>query len=745
MPKYIFHLLLFFQFDNFAQVSPIIADTLIDGNRFYGYKQNNQFIIKPEYSDANLFVENIALVKKNGYYKYINSEGEQIDSQQFVDARSFSEGFAEVKLSDGWSFINSSFKIIFEDRFESTKPFSEGIAAVKKTKWQFITKKNELVFQNEYDTVISSFENGLAIVGNYTDEYRFGIITKNGARLVPFAQKEIKRLTVDLFVAKTESNLFTIYNTKGQAIITEIDSVSKISDSLFLFEKQGYQNIFNETGKILYLQGFKSFDKGAIKLYPKWKVCDSTFKVFANFEADSFKMIGKHIVRCLNNKKQIVYPKIIGGFYTDIQLLDSTTFAIKSTSKWALMNIKSALLTNFEYDSVWLDDPFYKIKSTNKYGLLGTNGIGILEPTFKSFTIQNKSKRFLLQHSNWAGRYDAIHSGLIESTLYDSLSELSTTMILGHKNGYVYLLDDQLNRIDSMYFKEVRLLSDTLLLAIGQDSVYRRSFNSDSIFVRNMNVRYFLNDTLALVKVSDTTMGVYHFVSDSLYVFEADTTWRHPNMPNRLLTKKKDTLGLANIEGKILANYPRNFSFIGNEENGYLKVIAKRHYGFIDTNGRLLIATQYDSVLKVEAGYAAVKLRGKWGFVDLKEKLIVQPYYSKVGAFSNKKAPVWLSGLATLVDNTGLELFKPKYQYIEPSKNGNWITTKNNIFGFLHADSQEAFNPKFEKVNITKSGFYIVNLYGKMGILNQKLQIIKPFIEKEIRNITDTDFFIIRE
>lgn len=745
MTKYLFYFLLFLQLGSSAQVTPFPADTLIDGNRLFGYKQDNQFVIKPEYSVANAFIENIALVKKEGYYKFINLKGENLDNQQFVDARSFAEGLAEVKLSSGWGFVNNSLKIVIDGQYEYSFPFSEGISAVKKTKWQFITKKNELVFQNQYDTVVSNFQNGLAIVGNYTDEFRFGIITKNATWLVPCVQQEIKKLNPNLFLAETESKFYQLYDSKGKVLVDEIESINKINDTLYVFEKQGYLNIFNGNGKVLHQTGFKTFEKGAIVPFAKWKLSDTTFRTFASIEADSFKMLGKHIVRHLNDKQQIVYPKAIGGFYQDIQQLDPTIFSVKKDNKWAFMNSLGEMITPFNYDSIKNESPYFKIWVDEKSNMIDKKGNPILNKTYSSFTFHPKTNHVLFDLKYWVGIYNWENATITHSSLFDTLSELSKTILLGRHGENVYLLDEELNRLDSMSFREVRLIADTLLLAIGKDSVYRRSMNADSIFVRKMDARFFLNDTLVLVKASDTTMGVYHFLSDSIYTFEADSAWRHPNMPNRLLTKKKDTLGLAHIEGKILSNYPRHFSFIGTEQDGYLKVISKRHSGFIDTNGRLLIATQYDSVQKVKEGFAAVKLRGKWGFVDLKEKLIVQPYYQKVGAFTTQKAPVWLAGLATLVDNTGRELFKPKFQNIEPSPNGNWITTKNNVFGFLHPDSQEAFNPKFEKVNVTKNGFYIVSLYGKMGVLNQQLQIIKPFVEKEISNISGTDIFMIKE
>lgn len=744
MSKWLSFFVLFFCLSSFGQSFPIPFDTIIEGKLFWGYKQNNKTVIEPAYSEASRFSESLALVKKEGYYQYLNLKGNKLNGQQFADARPFSEGLAEVEFSNGWGYVNARLEKVIEGQYERTFPFSEGFAAVKKTKWQFVNKKNYSSFGMAFDTVLAGFQNGVALVGMKSEEYTFGAISKLGTWVLPCKQKGIKRLGNDLLLAKSQQDDFQLYTTTGNLLISEIESVRKVNDTLYLFEKEGYFNLFNHKGTVLKKEAFKAYANGAATPYPKWKLTDTSFNALASIEADSFLQLGDHVVRCLNDKKQVVLPKVLGGLYQDIKWFGSRVFGVKKENRWALMDEQGQLLTAFDFEKVQDITPFIKVMSNGKYGIVNKKGETILDKDFMTFVYHPNTHRFIVHHKDYLGTYDLDSARLLKTTEYDSLSELNKYILLGWKGEHALLLNENLGRVDSLFFHDVRLVADTLLLGFEKDSVYRRSIYSDSVFVRYMPTRYFLNDTLALVKVSDTLMGVYHFLSDSLYTFEADSAWRHPNMPDRLLTKKKDTLGFAHIEGRILANYPRNFSYIGREENGFLQVVAKRYVGFIDTNGHLLISTRYDSAQLVKEGLASVKLRGKWGFVDYKDKLVVQPYYQKVGVFTNGKAPVWLAGLATLVDLNGQELFKPKFQGIYPSKNGNWITTKNNVYGFLHSDAQEAFNPKFEKVLETETGFYIVRLYGKEGVLNSKLQIVRPFSEKEIRNIGG-HFFAIRE
>src|SRR5690606_86177 len=106
--------------------------------------------------------------------------------------------------------------------------------------------------------------------------------------------------------------------------------------------------------------------------------------------------------------------------------------------------------------------------------------------------------------------------------------------------------------------------------------------------------------------------------NDTVYFFSKDNHWG-------IITKHGNIK--LNLKNPIQEMYPMGDIFIG------VKIDNK--YGFVDINGDLRIANQYEAIGDFSEDMAAVKLRGKWGFVDRIERLQVQPLYDDVFSFKN--------------------------------------------------------------------------------------------------------------
>jgi len=478
---------------------------------------------------------------------------------------------------------------------------------------------------------------------------------------------------------------------------------------------------------------------------PKWKLVDTTFKTLAVFEADSFTTLGNEVLRYQNGKKQIVYPKSIGEFYEDINSLDSTHYRIKQDLKWGLMDSLGRVLVSCVYDSISAKGKYILVKLNGKLGLLDSFGTVIIKTEYDYLKVADSSGRIYFSICKQAGYCKIGFADTVQSQEFDSLTEIQPNVLLGWKNGKTMLLDQYLNKCSNKSFRDVWSYSSCAVYAFDDDSLYSYKTDSSQWISQKQKVLWRINDTLLLTRTSDTLLSVYHLKKDTTFCFIADTAWKHPNLPTSLITRRGQYLGFASVKGILLTNYKRKLRLIGNYENGFLPVISKQYFGYIDTNGYLLISTQYDSVKTSSEGQASIKLRGRWGFVDSKDKIVVQPYYQQVGFFINGNAPVWYQGLSTLVDKKGNELFPPVFKQIYPTKNGNWITSNGHLYGFLLSDGKEIYNPSFSKVEETESGFFIVQQYGKAGVLSNKLEFSFPFSEKEIRKIKGSLLFAVKE
>lgn len=134
----------------------------MDINKLWGYCIEDKWIIPSQYERAFSYSEDVACVRLNGKFGYINIAGEVVINFRFDNAFSFSEGLAAVNMNGKWGFITHSGASIVSYRFDNAKSFTEGLAAVNMNgKWGFIDREGVCKIPYKYDNV-NSFSEGLA-------------------------------------------------------------------------------------------------------------------------------------------------------------------------------------------------------------------------------------------------------------------------------------------------------------------------------------------------------------------------------------------------------------------------------------------------------------------------------------------------------------------------------------------------------------------------------------------------------
>src|SRR5215467_1638725 len=87
---------------------------------------------------------------------------------------------------------------------------------------------------------------------------------------------------------------------------------------------------------------------------------------------------------------------------------------------------------------------------------------------------------------------------------------------------------------------------------------------------------------------------------------------------------KEDRCGFIDRTGKVVV--PLTFSSCEDFSEDYAPVEVGSKWGFIDRNGELTIAPQFDEVRwSFAEGVAAVRLGQKWGYIDKTGEFIIAP------------------------------------------------------------------------------------------------------------------------
>jgi len=95
---------------------------------------------------AGSFSGGFAVVKVNGKYNFINTEGKILFEQWYNDAGGFYYGLAKVRLDGKYNFINTEGKILSNQWFDYVWNFHYGFAEVRLNgKYNFINTKGEIV------------------------------------------------------------------------------------------------------------------------------------------------------------------------------------------------------------------------------------------------------------------------------------------------------------------------------------------------------------------------------------------------------------------------------------------------------------------------------------------------------------------------------------------------------------------------------------------------------------------------
>lgn len=87
------------------------------------------------------------------------------------------------------------------------------------------------------------------------------------------------------------------------------------------------------------------------------------------------------------------------------------------------------------------------------------------------------------------------------------------------------------------------------------------------------------------------------------------------------------------------------------EAEGVVAVCRNGSWGFVDTEGNLVIDFQYEEAKSFKNGFAPVKHGGLWGYIDKENNMVVTPAFEAAEQMTSKGvAPVQRGGVWTLIE-----------------------------------------------------------------------------------------------
>ena len=146
----------------------------------------------------------------------------------------------------------------------------------------------------------------------------------------------------------------------------------------------------------------------------------------------------------------------------------------------------------------------------------------------------------------------------------------------------------------------------------------------------------------------------------------------------------------------------------------------KYKWGFIDTNGEIVINPVYDDLKDFAGGLAATNFEGRWGYIDEKGKEAISFKYKQAYNFGDEGVTFvqdfenkWL-----LINISGNELDSLPYNELNSYTEGLAVFTDKGMKGLLDVQGKVVAAASYQSINVISNSVFIGRKYGSYSVMD---------------------------
>jgi len=308
-----------------------------------------------------VFSQELAVVRENGKFGYINREGEFAIPAQYKKARSFANGLAAVLQKGKWGYIDGGGKWIIEPKYKKVKDFNSDIALVNDGKrWLYVDKEAKEV-------------------------------------RMPFSTKKYPFRDGVVFIRK--GSYVGLANTKGDLIVDpKMDVIKSFRNGYARFSMNGFWGIMDNKGEIIIDPKYTfigDFVNGVARAEKDgkwgWATKDNFILVEGAKKIWDFKPGGKYATAEKSGK--IGFIDISGKWVIEPQYDSARAFkngfaAVKKRNRWGYINTEGKAITSFSFFDAgyFSEDGLAAVKGLSVYwGFINDEGKMIIPLNYDIF------------------------------------------------------------------------------------------------------------------------------------------------------------------------------------------------------------------------------------------------------------------------------------------------------------------------------------------------------------------------
>ena len=312
-------------------VSEVKLIPVKSGKDFQYIDKEGKIVINPQFSEATIFRNGLALVKTSGdepKWGFISEDGKFAITANYKSATVFSDDLAWVVSENAPpTAINSKgeIKVTLQDA-ETVKIFKEGLSAFSiidssGVKWGFVDKEGKVKINPQFSNT-GNFSNGKCAVEN--SDGKWGYIDKEGKMLINYQFEKAKEF-VD-----------------GKAIVVSGDKTGLIDETGKYLINPQFSDMVDDGGKYL------------IEQDRKWGWCDKEGKIIINPQfGEAFPFMGNDLA------------------------------AVQSGKSWGYIDIDGKIVINPQFDmALPYNGKLALVVSSRKIGFIDADGKYVINPQF---------------------------------------------------------------------------------------------------------------------------------------------------------------------------------------------------------------------------------------------------------------------------------------------------------------------------------------------------------------------------
>lgn len=647
-------------------------------NKWGFVNRKGEMEITPQFDRVEFGLFNgFMIVFKDSKYGYVAENGSIIEPQ-FVIANQFSEGLAAVSKDNKWGYIDQTGTFVIPPQYTNAFRFAHGVAWVFKGRvWGLIDKKGKPVSEPQFESV-NEFSEGLAAVAIVGEDfrYRWGYTDTTGKLVIPTKFTSASPFREGLAQVTTDDSTGFI-DISGNFIYKH-----KISRN----ENPDYYHEAND-GDRFYQDGLVAVRKEGI-----WGYIDKTgsWVIPPQFDGVSGFSGG--------------YAKVSAG--AENKLLDKA-----GNTVWE---------GRFNYIAPASED-MANIREGNKWGFVNLRTGKTIPPQF------NKAPNNLSDSVVWvvSNRYDSIYQyempkwGLIDKS-GNYLIQPRFTEIREFEGDVSWVSD---NYVWGLVNKKGEILLKPEMGVVG-------NFSEGLAWVERDGLRGYVDKTGKVIIPLRYTVGMGYYDERGMYVSPYDNyLGRYSGYTDRYVKRISQYYDYS-YEPAYRYNSNTSTEFLsasqnnGNFSGGLAAAYENQKWGYINKSGKFAIEPQYEWVQDFSEGLAWVKKGGKWGVIDPNNQWIVQPQYEWGMKFSEGLAQFVSAGRFGVVDKSGRHVVPAEFDAIANFSEGMAAVKKDDKWGYVNRNGEQVIGVQFDTASDFQNGTARVTKFKEEFIINKMGQII---------------------